>query len=98
MEDYRNEDIDLSEANFLELQKISAKYRKDVKYSSSYYDDHYEYRHVTLPKNIAKYLPKETYLTSSTWKHFGIQQSLNWEHYLIYEREPHILLFRRVLK
>ena len=29
------------------------------------------------------------------WRGLGIRQSPGWEHYLIHQPEPHILLFKR---
>ena len=73
----------------------------------------YEYRHVILPKEIAKKVPKGRLLTEHEWRHLGVQQSLGWVHFMIHEPgreifdqsypfllfvEPHILLFRRSLK
>jgi len=63
-----------------------------------YSDSLYEYRHVILPKEVAKRLadpPK--LLTESEWRGLGVQQSLGWVHYEIHKPEPHILLFRRPL-
>jgi hypothetical protein len=36
----------------------------------------YEYRHVILPKEIAKKVPKGRLLTEQEWRHLGVQQSL----------------------
>jgi len=54
------------------------------------------YRHVILPKDLAKTLPKSRLLTESEWRGIGVQQSRGWQHYAIHRPEPHILLFRRV--
>jgi len=45
----------------------------------------YEYRHVILPKEIAKKVPKGRLLTESEWRHLGVQQSLGWVHFMIHE-------------
>ena len=68
---------------------------KNIQYSDTYKDDVYEYRHVILPPNIASRLETTKLLTEGEWRALGVQQSPGWEHYLWYEREPHILLFRR---
>ena len=60
-------------------------------------DDTNEYRHVMLPKEIAKSLPKSRLLSETEWRTIGVQQSRGWEHYAIHRPEPHILLFRRPL-
>ncbi|NXO13536.1 CKS1 protein, partial [Oriolus oriolus] len=54
-------------------------------------------RHVMLPKDIAKLVPKTHLLSESEWRNLGVQQSQGWVHYMIHEPEPHILLFRRPL-
>ena len=37
------------------MQDISARFE----YSEKYYDDQFEYRHVTLPKEMLKQMPKD---------------------------------------
>eukprot|EP00729_Bicosta_minor_P011307 gene11307-12616_t len=68
-------------------------------YSAKYYDDDHEYRHVILPKSIAKKMQasySKTHLLSETeWRGLGVQQSRGWVHYMVHRPEPHILLFRR---
>ena len=54
-------------------------------------------RHVILPKELAKTLPKARLLTENEWRSIGVQQSRGWHHYAIHRPEPHILLFRRPL-
>mmetsp|Transcript_7882 Transcript_7882/g.14297 ORF Transcript_7882/g.14297 Transcript_7882/m.14297 type:complete len:80 (-) Transcript_7882:80-319(-) len=68
-----------------------------ILYSEKYNDDKYEYRHVTLPADIAKLLPKDKLLTEQEWRSLGVQQSRGWVHYAIHNPERHILLFRREL-
>jgi len=70
---------------------------KNIYYSSKYYDDEYEYRHVVLPKDIASKVPKTHLMTESEWRSIGVEQSRGWTHYMIHEPEPHILMFRRPL-
>ncbi|KAF2636362.1 CKS-domain-containing protein [Massarina eburnea CBS 473.64] len=76
----------------------------DIHYSARYSDDEYEYRHVQLPKQMLKAIPKEYFdgsrgtlklLWEDEWRALGITQSLGWEHYEVHEPEPHILLFKR---
>ncbi|XP_076341341.1 cyclin-dependent kinases regulatory subunit-like [Tachypleus tridentatus] len=69
--------------------------RKNIYYSDKYYDDKYEYRHVMLPKEIAKLVPKTRLMSETEWRSLGVQQSSGWIHYMMHEPEPHILLFRR---
>ena len=72
------------------------RYPDEIEHSNKYHDEFYEYKHVILPEKIFKELGKERkLLTKEEWIKLGIIQSNGWEHYLIYENEPHILLFRR---
>ncbi|KAF6229951.1 hypothetical protein HO133_004289 [Letharia lupina] len=75
-----------------------------IHYSSRYSDDENEYRHVQLPKDMIKKIPKDYFdpskgtlklLWEEEWRGLGITQSLGWEHYEVHEPEPHILLFKR---
>ncbi|KAG8655166.1 cyclin-dependent kinases regulatory subunit 1 isoform X1 [Manihot esculenta] len=76
-----------------------------IQYSEKYFDDTYEYRHVVLPPEVAKLLPKNRLLTEwlwylfmqNEWRAIGVQQSRGWVHYAIHRPEPHIMLFRRPL-
>eukprot|EP00871_Galdieria_phlegrea_P001935 jgi/Galph1/2742/GphlegSOOS_G1437.1 len=68
---------------------------QQIQYSEKYYDDTYEYRHVILPSDIAKLLPKNRLLSEAEWRGIGVQQSRGWVHYAIHRPEPNILLFRR---
>lgn len=53
------------------------------------------FRHVMLPKELVKHLPKGKLMTEKEWRGIGVQQSQGWVHYMIHSPEPHILLFRR---
>ncbi|KAI7906700.1 regulatory subunit of cyclin-dependent kinase, partial [Cokeromyces recurvatus] len=54
------------------------------------------YRHVVLPKNLARWLPQPPRLLKpEEWIGIGVYQSTGWEHYMIHAPEPHILLFKR---
>ncbi|KAF4376791.1 hypothetical protein F8388_025662 [Cannabis sativa] len=83
-----------------------------IQYSEKYFDDTYEYRHVVLPPEVAKLLPKNRLLSEvdfdfvqssdvsdfvNEWRAIGVQQSRGWVHYAIHRPEPHIMLFRRTL-
>lgn len=68
---------------------------KDIYYSNKYCDDAFEYRHVVLPKEIAKAVPKHKLMSETEWRTLGVQQSQGWVHYMTHDPEPHILLFRR---
>ncbi|CAH1972504.1 unnamed protein product [Acanthoscelides obtectus] len=69
--------------------------QKHIYYSDKYYDDEYEYRHVVLPKEMTKLVPKTHLMSEAEWRGLGVQQSKGWVHYMIHEPEPHILLFKR---
>jgi cyclin-dependent kinase regulatory subunit CKS1 len=68
-----------------------------IDYSEKYQDGKFEYRHVILPKETAKQIPKNRTLSDPEWRSLGVQQSRGWEHYACHRPEPHILLFRRPL-
>uniref|UniRef100_U5EUG2 Cyclin-dependent kinases regulatory subunit n=1 Tax=Corethrella appendiculata TaxID=1370023 RepID=U5EUG2_9DIPT len=68
---------------------------KEIYYSEKYCDEKYEYRHVLLPKEIARLVPKTNLMTEAEWRAIGVQQSRGWVHYMIHKPEPHVLLFRR---
>jgi cyclin-dependent kinase regulatory subunit CKS1 len=72
-------------------------YPEEIEYSEKYSDCLYEYRHVILPKELYKKLPKGKLLSENEWRSLGVQQSRGWIHYDIHKPEPHILLFRRPL-
>jgi cyclin-dependent kinase regulatory subunit CKS1 len=80
-------------------------YPDEIEYSDKYNDDVYEYRHVILPKPVAKEMYKLYHndnrqprlLNEEEWRRLGVTQSRGWDHYEIHKPEPHILLFRRPL-
>jgi len=88
-----------------ELARKLEEYIDKIEYSDRYSDDEYEYRHVILPKQLLKMIPKDYFspddsgvlrlLTEQEWRGIGITQSLGWEHYEVHAPEPHVLLFRR---
>ncbi|KAG6335485.1 hypothetical protein ID866_3613 [Astraeus odoratus] len=68
-------------------------YIEKIHYSDRYSDDHYEYRHVILPKPLLKLIPKQFFnteegtlrlLSEQEWRGIGITQSLGWEHYEVH--------------
>mmetsp|Transcript_40946 Transcript_40946/g.94261 ORF Transcript_40946/g.94261 Transcript_40946/m.94261 type:complete len:102 (-) Transcript_40946:316-621(-) len=76
-------------------------YPDEIEYSDKYSDDRFEYRHVILPKTIAREMCKinqgKRLLEEDEWRSLGVTQSRGWVHYEIHKPEPHILLFRRPL-
>ncbi|KAJ8267801.1 hypothetical protein COCON_G00129730 [Conger conger] len=77
--------------------KLEAMSQKQIYYSDKYDDAKFEYRHVMLPKDIARRVPKTHLMSETEWRNLGVQQSQGWVHYMIHDPEPHILLFRRPL-
>eukprot|EP00760_Papus_ankaliazontas_P006255 PhM_4_TR12964/c0_g1_i2/m.9157/K02219/CKS1; cyclin-dependent kinase regulatory subunit CKS1 len=77
-----------------QARHLIAKLQPKIQYSEKYYDDTNEYRHVILPRDLGKLVPKRL-MSDPEWRQLGVQQSLGWEHYMIHRPEPHILLFRR---
>merc|ERR1712026_415440 len=82
---------------FLNRQNFNIRMPKNIYYSDKYTDEHYEYRHVMLPKELAKMVPKTHLMSETEWRNLGVQQSQGWVHYMTHDPEPHILLFRRPL-
>ena len=50
-------------------------------YSERYVDDQYEYRYVTLPRDMAAELKNKKILSEDEWRGMGITQSRGWMHY-----------------
>nr|CAD7425804.1 unnamed protein product [Timema monikensis] len=55
-----------------------------IQYSEKYYDDLFEYRHVILPQDLAKHVPKSHLMTETEWRNLGVQQSPGWVHYMMH--------------
>jgi len=66
-----------------------------IYYSDKYCDEEFEYRHVILPKEVAKQVPKGKLMSEDEWRRIGIEQSRGWIHYMVHNPERHIILFRR---
>jgi len=69
-------------------------------YSEVYADDRFMFRHVQLPRPMAKEMYARTMqckrlLAEEEWRALGVCQRPGWVHYDFYLPEPHILLFRR---
>lgn len=64
-------------------------------YSEKYADDTYEYRHVRLPPEMARCVPRGRLISEDEWRGLGIQMSRGWTHFMLHRPEPNILLFRR---
>lgn len=68
---------------------------EQIQYSDKYTDEKFEYRHVILPAELAKLVPRTHLMTETEWRNLGVQQSPGWIHYMVHNPEPHVLLFRR---
>ncbi|KAJ3288039.1 Cyclin-dependent kinases regulatory subunit (Cell division control protein cks1) [Borealophlyctis nickersoniae] len=69
-----------------------------VYYSERYTDDKYEYRHVILPKELLRFIPRPMLgrlLTEDEWRSIGIMQSAGWVHYMCHAPEPNVFVFQR---
>lgn len=44
----------------------------EIEYSEKYNDDEFEYRHVLLPKNIYRKLPRGRLLSENEWRSIGV--------------------------
>mmetsp|Transcript_18233 Transcript_18233/g.34214 ORF Transcript_18233/g.34214 Transcript_18233/m.34214 type:complete len:137 (-) Transcript_18233:51-461(-) len=69
----------------------------ETDYSEKYCDDIYEYRRVTIPRNLVISLPQGRVMQEAEWRQRGITMSRGWEHYDHHAPEANVLLFRRVL-
>ena len=56
--------------------------------SGKYFDDSYEYRHVSLPPEVAARLGKGRLLSEPEWRALGVQQSRGWVHYRYLNPKP----------
>lgn len=72
-------------------------HQRPIEYSEKYQDANFEYRHVILPRDLAKSIPRDKLLSENEWRGIGVQQSRGWVHYTWHKPEHHILLFRRPL-
>ncbi|KAJ2546165.1 hypothetical protein GGH95_006914, partial [Coemansia sp. RSA 1836] len=62
-----------------------ANYAGDIYYSERYSDDEFEYRHVSMPEGLRRYLPTPPRIMQEIeWRSLGVQQSAGWEHYMVH--------------
>ncbi|KAJ2475028.1 hypothetical protein EV174_005425 [Coemansia sp. RSA 2320] len=73
---------------FEEQKRIDiGNFADDIYYSERYSDDEFEYRHVSIPEGLRKYLPNPLRLmTEIEWRSLGVQQSQGWENYMVHGR------------
>ena len=70
-------------------------YPEEMSYSDKYYDENYEYRNVSLPRELYKKIRGKGILSEIEWRSLGVAQSRGWAHYAVFKPEPYILLFRK---
>ncbi|KAJ2880065.1 hypothetical protein IWW38_006011, partial [Coemansia aciculifera] len=62
-----------------------ASFAGDIFYSDRYSDDEFEYRHVSMPEGLRRYLPTPPRIMKEVeWRSLGVQQSAGWEHYMVH--------------
>ena len=71
------------------------KYPKEIEHSEKYYDEEYEYKHVTLTEDAAEMIKKGQLLTPDQYVQIGLKQTPGWIHYFSLPHEKHVLLFKR---
>ena len=85
---------DLSCSLFQSLPSSLNMSKKDIYYSDKYTDDKFEYRHVMLPKDLAKLVPKTHLMSEAEWRNLGVQQSLGK---LITESQLFLIIINQLL-
>ncbi|KAF9190267.1 Cyclin-dependent kinases regulatory subunit (Cell division control protein cks1) [Haplosporangium sp. Z 767] len=100
-------------ARKMEYVEMYRKLSERINYGDVYYDTVWEYRNVTLPKQMLQLIrniypsymqsPENAYsltlklLKDQEWRNIGIRMSNYWENWMRHDPEPHVLLFRRPL-
>lgn len=57
------------------------------------YNGFYYYRHVVLPKNLEKQVPRTHLMSEKEWRDLGVQQSKGWVHYMTHQPGKLFLIF-----
>lgn len=70
---------------FIVLVMPSHQPAKSPRYSSTYEDDMYQYRHVIVDKGMVSLIPKNRLMDECEWRALGVKQGAHWEHYLIHK-------------
>ncbi|KAJ2957212.1 hypothetical protein NQZ79_g7024 [Umbelopsis isabellina] len=92
-DDQKAKDLAEHEMMTMNTGRIRIKYGEGFEYQIDLF--RHIFRHVTLPKEIAQWLPHYDLLSEDEWRSLGVRQSLGWEHYMVHSPEPHVLLFKR---
>ncbi|KAG0257885.1 hypothetical protein BG011_003699 [Mortierella polycephala] len=98
-------------ARKMEYVEMYRKLTDRINYGDVYNDTTWEYRNVTLPKQMLQLIrniypsymqfPENPYsltlklLKDQEWRNIGIRMSNYWENWMRHDPEPHVLLFRR---
>lgn len=53
-----------------------------------------DFRHVVLPKDMVKLVPKTHLMSETEWRKIGVQQSQGWIHYMTHSPGINQLYFR----
>jgi len=49
-------------------------------------------RHVILPGDIAKLVPRTHLMTETEWRNLGVQQSMGWVHYMVHDPGSFVII------
>lgn len=50
------------------------------------------YRHVVLPKDMVKLVPKTHLMSEEEWRSIGVQQSPGWIHYMTHQPGKYFIM------
>lgn len=53
------------------------------------------FRHVVLPKEMVKLVPKNHLMSEQEWRGIGVQQSQGWIHYMTHQPGQYCLFFAK---
>lgn len=71
------------------------RYPSEIEHSEKYYDDEFEYKHVTLTEEAAKMVRRGHLVQPKDYCKLGLMQTPGWIHYFSIPHEKHVLYFRR---
>lgn len=76
-------------------------YSREIEYSSRYADEHYEYRHVRLPRGLSNQIPNGPLMSEEEWRAIGIMyvpfRSIYFDH-IVFSLILNELLFFHINK
>lgn len=65
-------------------------------YSTKYEDDEYEYRHVHVPKEVARLVPKNRLMSETEWRSLGVQVNICY-YYVVLSKTKCQCYFKKTL-